>query len=70
MKRTILYSAFALTAFSLGYTGTSRVQAHAGKAVRVAASEGDPCEVGASRKMSGYLVSTGRSGEFVCVANS
>lgn len=60
MKRITIYSAFAAAALLLTYKGTAMAH-EVSKAAVVAGNEGDPCEVGASRKMSGYLVSTGRA---------
>jgi hypothetical protein len=66
MKRTLLCSTFAVVALATALV-TQSAFAGGQKAVQVATAEGDPCDLEGGI-MSGYMVSTGRSGEFVCVA--
>lgn len=68
MKRTILYSAFVVGAFTLGYAGSAQVATRA--VTRVADSEGQECIMTDGSGRSGYMVSTGRSGDpFACQLN-
>jgi hypothetical protein len=66
MKRTILCSTFAVVALATSLV-TQSAFAGAQKAVQVAAAEGDACDLEGGM-VSGYMVSTGRSGELICVA--
>lgn len=67
MKRTILCSTFAVVAIATALA-TQSTFASAPKSVQVAAAEGDACDLEGGIA-SGYMVSTGRSGELVCVAS-
>jgi len=69
MKRSILYTTVALAAFASGYVGSSSVVSHVSPVTRVAAEEGDPCELPDSL-MSGYMVSGGINGELICMAGT
>ena len=67
MKRSILFSTVAVAAFATGYFGSPSLVSSSSLLTRVAAEEGDPCELPGSL-MSGYMVSSGINGGLVCMA--
>lgn len=69
MKRSILFTTVALAAFASGYVGSSSIVSRVSQVTRVAAEEGDPCEIGGGLA-SGYMVSGGINGELICMAAS